>query len=55
MVDTYEKARAVELLEELVRDGIAEPVVDSETSKHCVRARDGKTFVATSVGVIRVR
>jgi hypothetical protein len=54
MVDTYEKARAVELLEELVRDGIAEQVKQPE-AKHCVRARDGKTFVATSVGVLRIR
>ncbi len=54
MVDTYEKARAVELLEELVREGIAETVAEPE-AKNCVRSRDGKTFIATSVGVLRIR
>jgi len=54
MVDTYEKARAVELLEELVRNGVAETVREME-SNVCVKSRDGKTFVATSVGIQRIR
>lgn len=53
MIDTYEKERAVELLEELVREGVAESVRNTETT--CVTSRDGKTFVATSVGIQRIR
>jgi hypothetical protein len=54
MVDTYEKACAIELLDELVRDGMAKEVKKTK-AKNCVLARDGKMFIATSVGVLRIR